>query len=230
MIRQPQASSLWLADSQPPVYYRRVAIVDNDPRSLASLRTLIKEQLARSSVIWTTANGSETVQLCSQTETMPNLLMLDMSLEGLQGPEVIRRIRRVSGNTAILAITSFSLPRYTYKVQRAGGQGIVSKNNENDILNAAAALLSGQVQNGFESPKMAHIRITHEQSTQPALTIREAEIIDLVANEGLLDAEVATTLGISEATVRKHMQNIMTKLGARSSRQAVALWMNRNDC
>lgn len=228
MVQQNPSSFLWLAETQPPAYCRRVAIVDNDLRSLASLRTLVEEQVPQASVIWTTSSGTEAVQLCSQAETAPNLLMLDMSLEGLQGPAVTRRIRRASGSIAILAVTSFSLTRYAYRIQKAGGQGIVSKNDERDIIDAISAVLSGHVQNGFESSAMAHVRVAREQPW-PVLTVREEEVISLVAGEGLLDAEVAETLSISEATVRKHMQNITTKLGARNSRQAVALWMNQCD-
>ena len=87
--------------------------------------------------------------------------------------------------------------------------------------------ISGMMMEGFEPPALANLRISREAETTPALTVREEQIISLCA-EGMLDRDIAERLGISEATIRKHMQSILRKLNCKTSRQAVALWVRSN--
>lgn len=88
-------------------------------------------------------------------------------------------------------------------------------------------MCNGEVMEGFEPPALANLRISREAETTPALTVREEQIISLCA-EGMLDRDIAERLGISEATIRKHMQSILRKLNCKTSRQAVALWVRSN--
>ena len=88
-------------------------------------------------------------------------------------------------------------------------------------------MCNGEVMEGFETPALANLRISREAETAPSLTVREEQIISLCA-EGMLDREIAERLGISEATIRKHMQSILRKLNCKTSRQAVALWVRSN--
>ena len=81
-------------------------------------------------------------------------------------------------------------------------------------------MCNGEVMEGFEPPALANLRISREAETTPALTVREEQIISLCA-EGMLDRDIAERLGISEATIRKHMQSILRKLNCKTSRQAV---------
>lgn len=202
----------------------RIAIVDNDRQSLSALRALVEERLERAAVVWTADNGRDALERYRDDE--PDLMLLDMSMEDIQGPSICRRIRLDSGERPILAITSFSLHRYRSKAFAAGAQGLVSKNDEDELVDAMRGALSGRVRGGFESPLIAHMRVCNEAPLSPRLTLREEEIINLTADDGLIDREIAEELGISEATVRKHLQNIMRKLGARTTRQAVAAWLS----
>ncbi|MBT1172894.1 response regulator transcription factor [Bifidobacterium sp. MA2] len=204
-----------------------LAIVDNDERSLESLQQLLTNRLPSARITWMATSGREALSLSSKNA--PSLLLLDMSLEGIQGPSVCRHIRKESSAFPILAMTSFSLNLYEAKVKSSGAQGLVSKNREDDLVQCITSILHDGAMPGFESRKIAHIRITSEKTHNPRLTLREEEIINLSADEGLLDAEIADKLGVSEATVRKHMQHIMQKLGARTARQAVAIWLSPHD-
>lgn len=201
-----------------------IAIVDNDARSLDSLYRLLTERLPTARVIWMAQSAKEAMLL---TKThVPSLLLLDMSLEGVQGTSACRRIRKRSLDFPILAMTSFSLNLYEVKAKAAGAQGLVSKNTEDDLVTAIDSVIRNGSMTGFESRQLAHIRLMNETDHDQRLTLREEEIINLCADEGLLDTEIAGRLGISEATVRKHMQHIMQKLGARTARQAVAIWLS----
>lgn len=121
-------------------------------------------------------------------------------------------------------VTSFSIRSYRDKLMEAGAQGLISKEDSNQLAQAIERLCGGSVMEGFESPALANLRISREDETSPQLTVREEQIISLCA-DGLLDREIAEQLDISESTVRKHMQSILKKLNCKTARQAVALWV-----
>lgn len=204
---------------------KRVALVDNDDLVLRVLDSLITEHLPGLYVAWQSRSGLEAVQRCSNQSEHYDLLMLDMSLEDMQGTSVCRRIRSKNRQVPILGMTSFSLTRYTNAMIVAGGQGLVGKNDVSQLANAMARLLAGGVMDGFETPQGAYYRITNSAERTPTLTPTEETVIELAANMGLRDDQIAQRLHIAPATVRKHMQNLSKKLGCRTSRQAVSVWL-----
>ena len=178
----------------------RVALVDNDPRALESLSLLIEAKVPTAYVVWTATSGDEAIERCQRNDDNLNLLVLDMSMEGLQGPAICHRIRLMDRHLPILGITSFSINSYRSRLMEAGAQGLIGKEDSDQLAKAIERLCGGNVMEGFE------------------------QIISLCA-DGMLDREIAEQLDISESTVRKHMQGILKKLNCKTARQAVALWV-----
>lgn len=202
----------------------RVALVDNDPRALESLSLLIEAKVPTAYVVWTATSGDEAIERCQRNDDNLNLLILDMSMEGLQGPAICHRIRLMDRHLPILGITSFSINSYRNKLMEAGAQGLIGKEDSDQLAKAIERLCGGDVMEGFEPPALASVRIRREEENSPRLTVREEQIISLCA-DGMLDREIAERLDISEGTVRKHMQGILKKLNCKTARQAVALWV-----
>lgn len=205
--------------STPIPKIHRVALVDNDPRALESLSLLIEAKVPTAYVVWTTTSGDEAIERCQRNDDNLNLLILDMSMEGLQGPAICHRIRLMDRHLPILGITS-----YRSRLMEAGAQGLIGKEDSVQLAKAIERLCGGDVMEGFESPALANVRVRREEETSPRLTVREEQIISLCA-DGMLDREIAERLNISEGTVRKHMQGILKKLNCKTARQAVALWV-----
>lgn len=205
-----------------------VAVVDNDRRAADSLAVFLTERFPSSRLLWRCSSGYEAVLRCEGDGPKPDLLLLDMSMEGLQGAETCRRIRMVDCDIRVLAMTSFSLNHYRNTAVRAGAQGLADKSSDDDLAAAIRTIMADRAAPGFDDPKTAYIRLNRADANGAALSPREHEIISLCATEGLLDDDIAGHLGISAATVRKHMQHILAKLGARTSRQAVSLWLTRH--
>ncbi|MFC5221329.1 response regulator [Bifidobacterium leontopitheci] len=203
-----------------------VAIVDNDKNSSQFIVNSIHEHIPLCSVLWTDTDGRNAIDLCLDKSTAPDLLLLDMSLEGVQGPSVCRRIRRRDGTVKILAISSFSLNSYRQVIRDAGAQGIVSKNNIRLMLETMICLLvKSPALEGFESAMTAHVRISHEPNGS-RLTVREEELLDYVAATGASNEDVSARFGISVETVRKHLNHIIHKLHVTNLLQAVISWRN----
>lgn len=104
-----------------------VGIVDNDRFVLPSLKASIEELSDDMQVIWTTSDGGQAVSNCLTAATRPKVLLADMSMEGVSGISVCRRIRTRIGKVGILAMTAYSIDRYAEKASLAGAQGIVGK-------------------------------------------------------------------------------------------------------
>lgn len=202
----------------------RVALVDNDPRALESLSLLIEAKVPTAYVVRTATSGDEAIERCQRNDDNLNLLVLDMSMEGLQGPAICHRIRLMDRHLPILGITSFSINSYRSRLMEAGAQGLIGKEDSDQLAKAIERLCGGNVMEGFEPPALANVHIRREEETSPRLTVREEQIISLCA-DGMLDREIAERLDISESTVRKHMQGILKKLNCKTARQAVALWV-----
>lgn len=203
-----------------------IGIVDNDRFVLPSLKTSITELLPEANVVWTTTDGGEAVRYCLHADTRPKVLLADMSMEGVSGISVCRRIRTRIGKVGILAMTAYSLDKYAAKASLAGAQGIVGKSDEQRIVSALRTVASGGTWgDGFESSMTAHVRLKHQTGMSATLTDREFEIMDSFA-AGMSIKAIAEMLNIMPETVKKHGQKAMHKLGATSRWQAVALWLN----
>ena len=82
---------------------------------------------------------------------------------------------------------------------------------------------------GFETPMAAYAKLKCDTQAESTLTNMQETIMNLCANEYLTDGEIAERLGISIATVRKHMQNIVKRLNCRTQRQAIITWLKRGN-
>lgn len=203
----------------------RIAIVDNDPRALQSLSVSIERLLELATITFAATQGQEALAYCSKVD----LWVLDMSLEDLQGPDLCRQLRgsAINATVPVLGVTSFSLGRYRDALIAAGGQALVDKSDDHAIIRAARLLLRGEAFAGFETADNAHRRIQREEEQHQKLTKREQEVIGLIS-EGMLDSDVAFRLGITQDTVRKHMQHVLHKLGFSTTRQAALYWSNKH--
>lgn len=207
-----------------------VGIVDNDERSLHSLREILTDLIDELSVKWMVTSGEDAEPLCLESKSRPDMLLVDMSLNGMQGPVLCRRIREKIDVMPILAMTAFPVERYAIKAANSGAQGICSKNSEADLVNSINIIKREGVRGaGFDTVCHAHERLVEErQRNANSLTFKEMEVMDY-ASEGMLDEEVAHKMNIAVSTVRKHMQNAKNKLGAKNRFQALWMWINGED-
>ena len=204
-----------------------VAIVDNDPMSLKSITSLVSSSLPQVRILWAVEQGSQAVCLATKSESQPNVLLVDMSMEDMPGSMVCRRIRRATDQVSLLAMTSFSVQIYADQAWRNGAQGIVGKGDGDELIRALLAVANGSTygDGGFESGALSHFRIQSSRPTKKdLLSDREIQVMDLLA-EGLEDDEIAEKLSIGRTTVRKYLQSVKQKLGARNRIQMVLRWV-----
>lgn len=111
------------------VVHPRILMVDNDKRAIEALTALLSKALPNAYVADDVTDGTKALSLCRAYGNQYDIILLDMSLEGLQGPDICKRIRLINNSTPILAMTSFSLNRYRNSAIESGAQGLVDKSS-----------------------------------------------------------------------------------------------------
>ena len=98
----------------------KILLVDDDKIVIEALTDLFKRILPAVGIVDSATSGVEALELFASNADQYALVLLDMSLEGMQGPEVCRRMRLMDCSTPILGMTSFSLNRYRVPLAAAG--------------------------------------------------------------------------------------------------------------
>lgn len=210
-----------------------LGIVDNDVFALRAVRAMIERHAPDILVAWTTTSGREAVHLCLDPGERPmDVLLLDMDMPDMSGDQASALIRARTDGIGILAMTSFSLSRFSALAAQAGAQGIVHKEDDPrpliaNLRRVARGLpIDAGAGTRFETAARAHERLASALSAAPELSAREIQVLRFCAN-GRTDAAIADELTLSEFTVKTHMRRIMRKLNAHNRAEAVARCMLR---
>ena len=174
-------------------------------------------------VVAQASDGIETVELALKTR--PDVVVVDISMPGLNGIEVVRRLTRELEETRILVLTMHAEEEYVLHVVRAGASGFLLKDSATgELLGAVRALAGGRGYFGAHASK-----VLAQQVQRPAgrmedpyrdLTPREREVFHLIA-EGLTTKEIARKLGTSAKTAENHRFRVLDKLGVRNTAELI---------
>jgi len=182
-------------------------------------------------VVAEAADGAQAV--AAVTRTRPDVALLDVRMPVMDGLQATRRILAAPGAPRVLMLTTFDADEYVYEALRGGASGFLLKDiRSGQLVEAVRTVAAGQ---SLLSPTITRRLIERFILVGPAtpasarqsrelgeLTPREREVLLLIA-EGLSNAEIANRLYLSEATVKTHVNRMLTKLGLRDRVQAVVL-------
>jgi len=187
-----------------------ILIIDDHPIVRAGCCQLIK-QIANTKVI-EAETGEEGYKLFQ--ENYPDMVLLDITLPGIGGLEVLRKMRANREKAKILMFSMHEDPVFASRAMQAGAKGYITKNNAADhLVEAVEKVLAGKT---YLSPdtaqQLALLNIGAESSALSDLSRRELEILRLLG-EGKSMTEIAGVLGISYKTVANNLTQIKNKLG-----------------
>jgi two-component system, NarL family, response regulator LiaR len=174
-------------------------------------------------VVGEAPNGNEAVERAHLLH--PDLLLLDLEMPGIDGVEVIRRLRESMPEIRVIVFTAFDTDERILSAVRAGAQGYLLKGVPRDdlfrairVVNEGGSLLQPVV----ASKLLQHMADEHTAPSTEALTEREKEVLALLAL-GATNREIAGKLFISERTAKFHVSSILGKLGAGNRTEAVSI-------
>lgn len=208
----------------------RVAVADDQAIVRDGLVTLLG-LLPDMEVVGEASDGEQAVTL-AVTER-PDVLLMDLRMPVLDGAAATARVAAEAPDTAVLVLTTYADDASIVGALRAGARGYLTKDaGRTELAAAVRAVASGQSTFAPEVGARLVGSLTAAPAAPdapgalvsrfPALTRREAEVLALVA-DGLSNAEIASTLFVSVATVKTHINAIFAKLAVRDRAQAIAL-------
>jgi len=192
----------------------RVLLADDHMIMRQGLRTLLENENDLD-VVGEAEDGRQAVQ--KARELVPDVVIMDAAMPGLNGMEATRRILDELNSVRIVALSMHSDKRFVGEMLRAGASGYLLKESAfEELALAIRAVAKGQI---YLSPAVAGSVVegyvsSPRRTRHPAgsaLTAREREVLQLLA-EGQTTKHIAARLGLSPKTVSTHRANIMAKL------------------
>lgn len=212
----------------------RIYIVDDHALIRRGLATLI--------------GGEADMEVCGQAEDaatalnqiikiQPDLVIVDISLKGNSGLELIKNIKAFSPKIQILVLSMHHESIYALRVLKAGARAYVMKQDVvNKVLDAIRRIRTGQLYVSDDVANQMLNRLVSGETAEDAspvanLSDRELEIVNLIG-QGMLTREIAAQLHVSIKTVETHRAHIKDKLNLRNATQLVQFcvrWVEENN-
>ena len=186
-------------------------------------------------VVGEASNGREAVALSERMK--PDVVILDVEMPVMGAAEVMDRLLEVSPTPRVVILTMHDNPRLVREFLGRGASGYLSKSASIEglltaVRTAAKSTLGPRQENVVLAvPREVLERVENDAEGEPSA--RELEIM-LLAARGLSNRQIATTLTISEATVKRHLANLYAKMGVGSRSEATSKallegWMTARD-
>lgn len=192
----------------------RVLLADDHPLMTQGLKLTIGgwEEFEVAGVA---ANGAEAVQLCQSLK--PDIVLLDMQMPRMSGPEAVSRIKKANPQIRIAALTTFDDAETVREAMDAGCNGFLLKVIEPEKLRSSLLSIAGGL-NVYDEEAMAHLKQRIEHRENPEFTQRELEVLGYVC-EGMTNAQIAGKIGLRTGTVKNMLSLLLSKTGCVSRAQ-----------
>ncbi|MBW2455660.1 MAG: response regulator transcription factor [Deltaproteobacteria bacterium] len=194
----------------------RIMLVDDHQVVREGFRGLLQRQ-PDMEVVGEAGDGRTGVRLAE--ELKPNVVVMDVAMQGLNGVEATRQVIKQVPDVKVLALSMHPGKRVVGEMLQAGALGYLTKSCAlEELVHAVRTVAAGgtYLSSSVEQPdELGGIRPGGAATGKADLSQREREVLQLVA-EGMSTKEVAATLHVSTKTIETHRSNIMRKLGIHS--------------
>jgi len=196
----------------------RILVAEDHLVARVGVTTIVNMQ-PDMTVVAEASNGQQAVELYRQHR--PDVALLDIRMPGMSGVEAAAAIRAEFPGARLIALTTYGGDEDIRRALAAGVQAYLTKDVLHDeLLNAIRAVAAGQIYLPVAVAAVA------AQSPRPDLSAREVQVLELIV-QGLANKQIAYALDITEHTVKNHVKNILSKLGAQDRTQAATAAIQR---
>jgi DNA-binding NarL/FixJ family response regulator len=197
----------------------RVMIIDDHQIVRQGLVALINTE-SDLTVVAEGSDGQQAVDLFVQHQ--PDVTLMDLRMPVLSGVEATKAIRQQNPNARIIVLTTFDGDEDIYRALQAGAQSYLLKGvSFEDLTEAIRTVHAGQ----RRIPAAVAERLA-ERMANEELTGREVQVLELIVR-GKSNKEIGTALSISEATVKSHINSLLSKMGVADRTQAATTALQR---
>lgn len=199
----------------------KVFIVDDHYMVIEGIRSLLQQE---KNIEWMghATNAGSCMGFLKQQQ--PDIILMDINLPDVNGIDLCKEVKEKYPHVYVIGLSTFNQQSFIKKMIANGASGYVLKNaTQQELLEALEAVNKGRT---YLSDEVAFTLKENDQEQVPVLTRREKEVLELIA-EGLINAEIATRLFISVATVDTHRKNLLAKLNARNTASLIRIAMQQ---
>ena len=197
----------------------RILSVDDHPLLREGIAALVNAE-ADMKLVAEASNGKEAIEKFRLHR--PDVTLMDLQMPGFNGIEAIIDIHNEFPNARIIVLTTYTGDVQVLRALRAGARGYILKGHvHRELLEAIRAVHAGKKR---IPPEVAAELADH--ATEENLSSREIDVLRLIAS-GNANKIIADQLSISEETVKTHVTNILSKLGANDRTHAVMIAVKR---
>jgi DNA-binding NarL/FixJ family response regulator len=197
----------------------RILAVDDHPLLRKGIAALVNAE-PDMKLVAEASNGEEAVE--SFRLYRPDVTLMDLQLPGINGIEAISRILSEFPDARIIVLTTYTGDAQVLRALRAGARGYILKGHvHRELLETIHIVFAGRKR---IPPDIATELAEH--ATEDELSSREIEVLRLIA-AGNSNKKIGDQLSIGEATVKSHVTNILSKLGANDRAHAVTIGLKR---
>ena len=200
----------------------KVMIVDDHTLVREGLKAVFN-QGNEIDIVAEAGSGEEAVELAG--EIKPDVILMDVSMPGINGIQATKLIREANPEVKIVILTMLDQEGYVYEAVKAGATGYMLKNTSSDDLIEA-------IQTVYEGKALLHpgataqllkefVTLADNRAQEYGLSNREMEVLQLLS-EGKTNKQIAKDLWISEQTVKTHVSHLFDKLGTSDRTETVA--------
>lgn len=202
----------------------RVFIVDDHPVVIEGIHALLQNE---KNIEW--AGQAMNAQSCLGffVNHTADVVLMDISMPGMEGVELCAVMKEKYPGIMVLGLSTFNQGLYIKKMMENGASGYILKNSsKEDLIKAIHTVFEGGI---FFSGEAGEALREYQKSSQkdlPALTAREKEILELIA-EGYTNPQIAEKIFLSTFTVDSHRKNLLAKLGVKNTASLIRLAVER---
>ena len=203
----------------------KILIVDDHAVVRSGLRTILETE-PEFEVVGEAGDGHAALELAQ--ELLPDVVLMDINMGDWDGVTATRRVRNYVPSARVIVLTNYDEDDLVFSSIRAGASGYLLKEvTATQLTNSIRTVADGfsliypsvarRVLDEFGQPRT---KAASETDVYSDLTPREREVLRLIAS-GRSNKEIAAQLGISERTVKNHLNDVFTKLSASDRTHAV---------
>jgi len=197
----------------------RILTVDDHPLLREGIAFLVKSQ-PDMELVAEASDGEEAIEQFRRHR--PDVTLMDLRMPNLNGTEAISRIKNEFPDAKIIVLSTYAGDVQVLKAIKAGARGYIVKGHvHRELLDAIRSVHAGHKR---IPPEIAAELADHAADDQ--LSAREIDVLRLIG-EGNANKQIADKLLIAETTVKNHISNILSKLGANDRAHAVTIALQR---